>query len=127
MSNDVLLNRIGQIAITVSDLPRAVACYRDQLGLQHLFSTGQMAFFECGGVRLMLAKPEAPEFDHRSSIIYFAVPDIHRTSAAMRERGVRFVDEPHIVADMGSYDLWMSGFRDSEDNYLCLMSEVPKS
>lgn len=120
------LSQIGQIAIRVHDLERAVTCYRDQLGMQHLFSIPDSAFFQCGNIRLMLSKPEKGEFDHPSSIIYFTVPDINAAYATMSASGIHFEDQPHLIANMDTYDLWMVFFRDSEQNYLGLMSEVPR-
>jgi predicted enzyme related to lactoylglutathione lyase len=119
------LSQIGQIAVPVKDLDRAVACYRDQLGMKHLFSVPHLAFFDAGGVRLMLSKPEKPEFDHPSSILYFKVEDIHDAHATLKSRGVHFVDEPHLIAKMDTYDLWMAFFRDSEENVLAIMGEIP--
>ena len=118
------LARIGQIAINAHDVDRATAFYRDVLGLEHLFSAGQLSFFDCGGVRLMLDKPEKPEFDHPSSILYFQVEDIRAAHKRLSEAGAKFEDEPHVIAQMQEYDLWMTFFRDSEDNLLALMSEV---
>src|SRR5580700_10614181 len=92
------LSRIGQIAINAQDVDRASAFYRDVLGLRHLFRAGQLSFFDCGGVRLMLDKAEKPEFDHPSSVIYFSVPDIQAAYGKLKERGARFEDEPHIIA-----------------------------
>jgi len=74
----------------------------------------------------MLDKPEKSEFDHPSSIIYFRVTDIRAVYKRFKENGVRFEDEPHVIAQMPEYDLWMTFFRDSEDNVLALMSEVPR-
>jgi len=71
LQDNASLARIGQIAINAHDVDRATAFYRDVLGLPHLFRAGQLSFFDCGGVRLMLDKPEKAEFDHPSSIIYF--------------------------------------------------------
>jgi catechol 2,3-dioxygenase-like lactoylglutathione lyase family enzyme len=119
------ISRLGQIAINVHDLDRATAFYRDTLGLPLLFTAGGLAFFDCGGVRLMLSRPEKPEFDHPSSILYFAVPDIAAAHRQMLASGVRFEDKPHVIARMPAYDLWMTFFRDSEENFLALMSEVP--
>lgn len=121
------ISRIGQIAINASDVERAAAFYQDTLGLKLLFKAPPgLAFFDCGGVRLMLTRPEKPEFDHPGSILYFAVPDIQAAYATLKEKGVRFEDEPHLVARMPDHDLWMVGFRDSEDNLMELMSEVRK-
>jgi len=119
------LSSIGQIAVNAHDLDRAVAFYRDKLGMKHLFTVPpHMAFFGCGDVRLMLSLPEKPEFDHASSIIYFKVPDIQQATNILAERGVQIEAQPALIANMGSYDLWMAGFRDSENNLLALMSEV---
>jgi methylmalonyl-CoA/ethylmalonyl-CoA epimerase len=117
--------RLGQISINVRDLDRAIQFYRDTLGLPLLFTTGGMAFFDCAGVRLMLARPEKPEFDHPSSILYFTVPHIEAAYRQMLGSGAAFEAEPRLVAKMPAYDLWMTFFRDSEQNLLALMSEVP--
>ena len=120
------LPQISQISITAHDLERAAAFYRDTLGLKHLFSAPKMAFFDCGGIRLMLAIPEKPEFDHPGSILYYRVPDIQRAYEILKTRGVQFEREPFLVAPMPTYDLWMAFFRDSEGNVLSLMAELPK-
>ncbi|HKW67593.1 MAG TPA: VOC family protein [Terriglobales bacterium] len=118
------LSQIGQIAINVHDTARAVAFYRDQLGMKLLFSAGQLAFFDAGGIRLMLTPPEKPEFDHPASILYFKVPDIRQAHATLSQRAVKFEDTPHMIARMPDHELWMTHFRDSENNLLSLMSEV---
>jgi predicted enzyme related to lactoylglutathione lyase len=118
---------VGQISINAHDVDRATAFYRDVLGLPHLFRAGQLSFFDCGGVRLMLDKPEKPEFDHPSSILYFQVGDIRAAHKRIKDAGAKFEDEPHVIAQMPKYDLWMTFFRDSEGNLLALMSEVPRS
>jgi predicted enzyme related to lactoylglutathione lyase len=118
------LSQIGQIAINVHDTGRAVAFYRDQLGMKLLFTAGQLAFFDAGGIRLMLTPPEKPEFDHPSSIMYFKVDDIKQAHATLSQRGVKFEDTPHLIARMPDHELWMIFFRDSENNLLALMSEV---
>lgn len=121
------LARIGQIAINAHDVDRATAFYRDVLGLPHLFRAGQLSFFDCGGVRLMLDKAEKPEFDHPSSIIYFQVGDIQAAHRRLAAAGAKFEDTPHVIAQMPKYDLWMTFFRDSEGNLLALMSEVQRA
>jgi methylmalonyl-CoA/ethylmalonyl-CoA epimerase len=121
------ISRVGQIAINAHDVERAAAFYQDALGLQLLFKAGPgLAFFDCGGVRLMLTRPEKPEFDHPSSILYFAVADIHAAHERMKGNGVLFEDEPHLLAKMPDHDLWMVFFRDSEGNLMGLMSEVKR-
>jgi methylmalonyl-CoA/ethylmalonyl-CoA epimerase len=119
-------SRIGQIAVVVRDLERAVAFYRDTLGLRLLFQVPGLAFFDCGGVRLMLGPAEAAEFDHPASIIYYLVSDIAGTHEALARRGVRFRAAPHLVARLPDHELWMAFFADSEGNTLALMSEVRK-
>jgi predicted enzyme related to lactoylglutathione lyase len=118
----VVLNAIGQIAILVKDVQRATDFYRDKLGMKHLFSAGNLSFFDCGGVRLMLDKPENTEAG--TSIIYFKVADINSAHQAMKSNGVEFVDAPHMIARLPGHDLWMTFFRDCEGNLLGLMSEV---
>ena len=118
----IALDSIGQIAILVKDVPRATEFYRDKLGMKHLFSAGNLSFFDCGGVRLMLDKPEKTEAG--TSIIYFRVRDINETHEQMKARGVEFVDKPHLIARLPDHDLWMTFFRDSEGNLLGMMSEV---
>src|SRR5216684_456141 len=119
------ITRLGQIAINAKDVDRAAAFYEEKLGLKLLFKAPPgLAFFDCGGVRLMLDRAEKPEFDHPSSVLYFAVPDIQAAHGKLKDSGVRFEDEPHLIARMPAYDLWMTHFRDSEGNLLALMSEV---
>lgn len=125
--SDFGLSTIGQIAVNAHDLDRATAFYRDKLGMKLLFAfPPKMSFFDCAGIRLMLSLPDKPEFDHPSSIIYFNVDDIQIAVTTLKERGVQFEEEPHIVADMGTYVLWMAAFRDSENNLLALQSNVAK-
>ena len=125
MTAPALLTDIGQIAIVVKDLPRATAFYREALGLQFLFEAPGLAFFQCGGLRLMLSGAESPEFDHPASILYFNVADIldaHRTLAG---RGVHFRGDPHAVHKAGDRALWMAFFDDSEGNVFALMAWRP--
>ncbi len=124
MTDATPLASIGQIALNVHDFDRAVAFYRDTLGLKLLFTAGRLAFFDCGGVRLMLTLPEKPEFDHPNSLLYFRTADIGATHQALSTRGVRFEDQPHLIARMPDHELWMTFFRDPEENLLALMSEV---
>lgn len=119
------IQNIGQISIIVRDLQRATAFYRGTLGLALLFTAGNLAFFDCGGVRLMLGLAETPELDHPSSILYFRVPDLNAAHQRLVDLGVPIVAPPRLIAPMPSYDLWMSAFRDSEGNIHQLMSEVP--
>ena len=119
-----MLESIGQIAINVKDTARARAFYRDVLGLRHLFDAGpSLAFFQCGGVRLMLSPPSEREHDHPGSIIYYKVADLAATHAAMAAKGAAFEQAPHRVATMPDHELWMAFLRDSEGNLLALMEE----
>jgi len=121
------ITNIGQISIIVKDVERATAFYRDVLGLPLLFTVPGMAFFDCGGVRLMLGTPSSPEYDHPSSILYFRVPDINAGHRWLVEHGVDIVAPPRLIAPMPTHDLWMTAFRDGEGNIHQLMSEVPRS
>jgi methylmalonyl-CoA/ethylmalonyl-CoA epimerase len=129
MSADVKglgITRLGQVAIPVQNVERATAFYRDVLGLRYLFGAGQLSFFECGGVRIMLDRPENKEFDHPSSVLYFSVPDIHGACQRLLNAGVAIIEPPRVIAAMPDHDLWMSFFRDTEGNVMSLMSEVPR-
>src|SRR5688572_23236104 len=122
------LSQIGQIFINVKDVERAVKFYRDTLGIKFLFQAPpNLAFFDCGGVRLMMGIADKPEFNHPASIIYYKVADIQAAHQTLESQGVDFISEPHLVAKMPDYDLWLADFRDSEQNVLVLMSEVPRS
>lgn len=125
MTSSLNLSQIGQISIIVHDLDRAVAFYRDTLGMKFLFQVPpKMAFFDCGGVRLYLGLPEEEAFDHPGSILYYKVDDINAAWAALRDRGAELLREPHLLARMPDHELWMAFFKDSEGNTLALMSEV---
>ena len=117
------LSAIGQIAMIAQDVSRATAFYRDTLGMTFLFEFPGLAFFDCGGVRLMISRPEKPEFDHPGSILYFRVNDIEAVYADLAARRVEFTDKPHMIAKLPDHDLWMAFFKDSEGNTLALMEE----
>jgi len=119
------LSKIGQIAITVSNLERAVEFYRNTLGMRLLFQVPNMAFFDCGGVRLMLAIPERPT-ESFSSVVYYKVDDIEGGFQTLSAHGARFEGKPHLIAKLEDHDLWMAFFRDPDSNLLALMSEVPR-
>jgi methylmalonyl-CoA/ethylmalonyl-CoA epimerase len=124
---DVALGRIGQIAIVVEDVARATAFYRDVLGMKFLFEFPGLAFFDAGGVRLMLSKAEDPRFDHPASILYYKVDDIGGVHGVLESRGVHVEEKPHVVAQMPDHDLWIGSYQDSEGNVFALMSEVSRS
>jgi methylmalonyl-CoA/ethylmalonyl-CoA epimerase len=119
-----MVERIRQIAIVVQDMPRAVAFYRDVLGLRFLFDAGpRLAFFDCGGVRLMLAPPEGSETHNPSSILYYLVKDIKGTAQELVNKGAAMIGQPHLIAKMPDHDLWLAEFRDGEGNTFALMAE----
>lgn len=120
------LSRVGQIAVPVSDIARAIAFYRDTLGMRFLFQATPpgLGFFDLDGVRLMLDAPARSQAQHFSSVIYYAVADLEAAFTTLSERGVRFDAGPHLLAKMPDHELWMAFFRDPDDNLLALMSEV---
>src|SRR5262245_50478957 len=123
-SPSVALSQIGQIAVPIRDLARAIQFYRDSLGLRFLFQAPPgLAFFDCNGVRLMLDGP-AQAHAGQSSVIYFRVPDIALAHSGLAARGVPFEGPPHLIAKLPDHDLWMAFFRDPDGNLLALMAEV---
>jgi methylmalonyl-CoA/ethylmalonyl-CoA epimerase len=121
------LSGIGQIGVMVKDLEAAVAFYRDILDLSFLFQVPNMAFFDCGGVRLMLGVADKAELDHPPSILYYRVDDIQSAHRTLAERGVAFEQAPVLAHQADDHDLWLAFFCDMEGNLLALMSEVPRS
>lgn len=117
-----LVRKIGQVYVTAHDLDRAIAFYRDGLGVPFLFQVPGMAFFQCGELTLMLGLPVEAEFDHPSSILYFDVADIAQAHRVMAGRGVTFRKEPHVVHREPTRELWLADFLDSEGNTMALMS-----
>jgi methylmalonyl-CoA/ethylmalonyl-CoA epimerase len=118
------LAAIGQIGLTVADLEKATAFYRDVLGLKHLFDAPPaMSFFACGTTRLMLSLHEQGDGERFSAAIYFTVGDIQAARDALAGRGVVFETEPRMLAKMPDHELWMAFFRDPANNLLALMCE----
>jgi methylmalonyl-CoA/ethylmalonyl-CoA epimerase len=122
----VSLNRIGQIALAVADVDRAETFYRDVLGLRHLYRFGDLTFFDCAGVRLLLEKLHDPNNVAPGSPLYFDCHDIALAVAELTGRGVRFNGPPHLIAPMPDHDLWMAFFTDPDGHTLALMQEAPK-
>jgi methylmalonyl-CoA/ethylmalonyl-CoA epimerase len=120
------LSAIGQIAVTVKDIPRTVAFYRDVLGLPFLFQAPGMAFFQAGDVRLMLGLAEGQDGAQFSSIVYFRVDDIQGAYEELQKRRVTFSHEPRLIHRGTTADLWLAFFHDPDGNTLALMSEVPR-
>jgi len=120
------LGPLGQVHISVADVDRAVAFYRDVLGMPHLFTvSGQpMAFFASGGVRLYLGRPESEEFTSRC-VLYFTVDDIDAEFARLTDLGLAFDGRPHVVHRDGTNELWMAGCTDPDGHHIILMQERP--
>ncbi|MEK4081472.1 VOC family protein [Solibacillus sp. FSL K6-1126] len=119
-----IIQRIGQIAVPIKNVERAIEFYKEVLELPLLFNTENMAFFDCNGQRLLLSLPEKNEFANSSSVIYFQVEDIKKSVEKFIEKGVSFIDQPHVVAKMGNTETWMTFFKDTEGNTHALMCEV---
>jgi predicted enzyme related to lactoylglutathione lyase len=119
------LSSIGQVAVTVHDLPRATRFYRDVLGVPFLFEVPGMAFFQAGDTRLMLGLREN-ESQKFSSILYFRVDDIGASHRELERRGVSFTHEPRLIHRGSQTDLWLAFFHDPDGNMLALMSEVAR-
>ena len=113
------LGRLGQIALPSSDVDRALAFYRDTLGLKFLFRFDNLIFFDCSGVRLLIEGSPAVRSD-RTGCHYYLVPDIDRAYADLASRGVAFSGEPHLIARMPDHELWMAFFKDPDGNALLL-------
>ena len=122
----VNLEIIGQIAITVDDVAPAKDFYQNTLGMKFLFDAGNLAFFKCGDIRLMLATAEKPG-PRGGTILYFKVADIHAAHALLKTRGITFIDEPHLVARMPDHDLWMVFLQDPSGNTIGIMCEIPRA
>ena len=121
-----MLNRIGQIALTVDDVERATAFYRDVVGLTYLFSAPPgLAFFDVGGAWIMLGPPEGERQERFASILYFDVDDIRAAYEEMKRKGANFRTEPHRVHSDGTRELWLADFFDSEGNTMCLRRWAP--
>ena len=118
-----LIGPLAQVAVTFHDVPRAMAWYRDVLGLPLVFETNGMAFCAMGDVRLMLTAPEKPEYDHPASVLYFKVANIDEAYAVLGARGAVFEDQPHLVGKMGSTEIWMCFARDPEQHLIGITEE----
>jgi catechol 2,3-dioxygenase-like lactoylglutathione lyase family enzyme len=114
---------LGQVARTTRCFDESHAWYRDALGLPELYSFGNLAFYDLGGVRLMLSEEEGGVTSE--SILYLRVPDIHAAKAELEGRGVKFINAPHLIHrhDDGAEE-WMAAFEDNEGRPLQLMMQV---
>ena len=122
----LVLNQIGQISLTVDDVDSAEQFYTETLGLRKLFRYGSLLFLDAAGVRILIEKSARTPFQPESSTFYFRSPDLRIAYAALQARGVRFTDEPHLIAPMEDHDLWMVFCVDPAGNTLALMQEAPK-
>ena len=120
-----LIQKLGQVALPVRDLNRAIAFYRDVLGLPFIWGNSNLAFFQMHETRLLLERPEAPEFDHPGSVLYFEVADIDEAVRHLKDRGLAFDDASHHIGDLGEVAVWMTFFHDTEGNVLALQCERP--
>ena len=119
------LSQIGQIALPVLDVDRAETFYEKMLGLRKLYRFGDLTFFDCAGVRLLLEKSRDMD-DVRRGCIYFRCADIALAVAELKQRGLSFDSPPHLIAKMDDHDLWMTFFKDPDGHTLALMQEAPK-
>lgn len=122
MSQTLSLGSLGQIARQVRDTKAARKWFGETLGLRHLYSFGDLAFFDLDGIRLLLSKDENGQ---NQSILYFRVPDIGRAHEELSARGVEFINPPHMIHrhDDGTEE-WMAFFLDNEGRPLAIMSQV---
>jgi methylmalonyl-CoA/ethylmalonyl-CoA epimerase len=118
------LSQIGQIGLPVTDTDRAEAFYEKVIGLPKLYRFGDLAFFDCAGVRLLLEKSDNVE--GARGCLYFRCADIALTVAELARRGVAFTSKPHLIAKMDDHDLWMAFFKDPDGHTLAVMQEAPK-
>jgi catechol 2,3-dioxygenase-like lactoylglutathione lyase family enzyme len=116
--------KLGQVAISVRDLDAAVRFYRDRVGLTFMFQAPNVAFFDCGGVRLMLGLNEEPEKKPYGTVLYYQIEHIHEVFDTLQKREIEVVGEPHLVARMADFDLWMAFLRDPDGNIFGIMEEV---
>jgi len=119
------ISGVGQIGIYVKDLDRMVAFYRDVLNLPLLGQFGELAFFDCNGVRLMLGKEEEPGKGTSSTILYFRVEDLDKSHRELTGKDVRVEQEPHLVAKEMNHETWLAFYHDPEGNIFALINEKP--
>lgn len=125
-TSSLQIERVYQVSIPVHDISQAVTFYKETLELPVLFQQSNMAILMCGGMQLLLSMPESSEFDHKSSIVYFYVPDIEAACNKLDSRGVTFHGRPHLIAEMNGVQTWMVFFNDPDGNTHALTSEIPR-
>jgi len=120
---ETALGPLGQIGRHVTDIEAARRWYGDVLGLPHLYSFGNLAFFQCGTVRLFLSQAEGES--KPESVLYFQVPDIHAAHADLAARGAVFTDAPHMIhRHADGMEEWMNFLEDNEGRPLAIMAQV---
>ena len=126
----VSLSRIKQIALPVREITEATRFYRDTLGMRHLFDAPPaLSFFDCGGVQLMLAGPDAQgkDGDQQHAVLFYDVGDIKGVHAKIKSSGAKSIEEPHVIARMNGREIWISSFSDGQGNVVSLMSDVAEA
>ena len=120
---------LGQVHITVTDVDRSVAFYRDVVGLPFLFDVPaqKMAFLDLGGgVRLYLAEAESEDERFRSRpLLYYTVPNLDEAWATATGAGAPAVSPPHLVHRAGDAELWVAFVQDPDGVVVGLMAERP--
>ena len=123
MAEPLALGAISQVARTVRDIQEAQAWYGDVLGLRHLYTFGNLAFFDCDGVRLFLSEGEGG--GSAESVLYFRVADIHAAHAELLRRGVEFLGAPHLIhRHADGTEEWLAPFKDNEGRPLAIHAQV---
>ena len=126
----VSLSRIKQIALPVREITAATRFYRDTLGMRHLFDAPPgLSFFDCGGVQLMLAGPDAQGKDgeQQHAVLFYDVSNIKSVHGKIKSAGVKSLEEPHVIARMNGREIWISSFSDGQGNVVSLMSDVAEA
>ena len=126
----VSLSRIKQIALPVREIKEATRFYRDTLGMRHLFDAPPaLSFFDCGGVQLMLAGPDAQGKDgeQQHAVLFYDVSDIKGVHGKIKSAGAKSLEEPHVIARMNGREIWISSFSDGQGNVVSLMSDVAEA
>jgi len=126
----VSLSKIKQIALPVREITEATRFYRDTLGMRHLFDAPPaLSFFDCGGVQLMLAGPDAQGKDgeQQHAVLFYDVSNIKSVHGKIKSAGAKSLEEPHVIARMNGREIWISSFSDGQGNVVSLMSDVAEA